>query len=270
MIEDGTIGVWFGNNDYTYVTWTLSVELWASFYVFLLAETVVFYQNRWILYLLPILFLYIPRITDDAGLTHYKFRAEENTSFLDVNLRAYLPLFTYGVAFSDLENLSKYFRPLDSMRDLNFWIKIPINLALIFLFVSYGSLMPDDVCTKRDDGDCTYYNAITFGTNKYTFWFFQTIGAISGFIFALTSEYFQWVLASAPFWFLGQISYTLYLVHLLIIDWGQVELQSHMTDNGVDYDLATLYVFLIFTPVLLLVSWGLEVVIDTPSKNLAH
>jgi hypothetical protein len=43
-----------------------------------------------------------------------------------------------------------------------------------------------------------------------------------------------------------------------------------MTDNGVDYDLATLYVFLIFTPVLLLVSWVLEFGIDTPSKNLAH
>ena len=49
-----------------------------------------------------------------------------------------------------------------------------------------------------------------------------------------------------------------------------VELASHMTDNEVDYDMAVLYVFLIFTPVLLLVSWLLEIVIDTPSKNFAH
>ena len=37
-----------------------------------------------------------------------------------------------------------------------------------------------------------------------------------------------------------------------------------------DYDLSVLYVFLIFTPVLFLVSWGLEVLVDTPAKNFAH
>ena len=34
--------------------------------------------------------------------------------------------------------------------------------------------------------------------------------------------------------------------------------------------MAVLYVFLIFTPVLLLFSWLLEIGVDTPSKNLAH
>ena len=43
-----------------------------------------------------------------------------------------------------------------------------------------------------------------------------------------------------------------------------------MVENGVDYDMAVLYVFLIYTPVLFLFSWGLEVVIDTPAKNFAH
>ena len=40
--------------------------------------------------------------------------------------------------------------------------------------------------------------------------------------------------------------------------------------SGVDFNLAVLYCYLIWTPVLFLFSWGLEVVIDTPSKNLAH
>lgn len=71
LILDGLIGTWFGNNDYSYVTWTLSVELWASYFVFIVAETVVFYKYRWILYVSILLFLYIPRITDDLGYTHY-------------------------------------------------------------------------------------------------------------------------------------------------------------------------------------------------------
>ena len=41
-------------------------------------------------------------------------------------------------------------------------------------------------------------------------------------------------------------------------------------EGGHDYDLAVLYVFLIFTPVLFLLAWGLEALIDTPSKNFAH
>jgi peptidoglycan/LPS O-acetylase OafA/YrhL len=64
LFLDAIIGTWFGNNDYACVTWTLGVELWASFYVYLLAETVVFYRSRWVLYTAAILILFIPRITE--------------------------------------------------------------------------------------------------------------------------------------------------------------------------------------------------------------
>jgi peptidoglycan/LPS O-acetylase OafA/YrhL len=78
------------------------------------------------------------------------------------------------------------------------------------------------------------------------------------------------VLESGPFWFLGKVSYTLYLFHLIVVKWGVLELQAFFVDKGHDYDLACLYCFLIFTPVLMLASWGLEVAIDTPSKLFAH
>jgi tRNA isopentenyl-2-thiomethyl-A-37 hydroxylase MiaE len=71
LLLDGLIGTWFGSNDYTYVTWTLTVELWATYYVYILASTVVYYQNRWILYTIVLLFLYIPKITEDLGYTNY-------------------------------------------------------------------------------------------------------------------------------------------------------------------------------------------------------
>ena len=43
-----------------------------------------------------------------------------------------------------------------------------------------------------------------------------------------------------------------------------------MVEHDIDYDMAVLNTFIIFTPITLLVSWGLEVVIDTPAKNFAH
>ena len=59
----------------------------------------------------------------------------------------YLPLFLIGVIFSDIEHLSKGFgRPLDALRNINFWVKIPINLAFIVIFMFYGSLLGEGKC----------------------------------------------------------------------------------------------------------------------------
>ena len=49
-----------------------------------------------------------------------------------------------------------------------------------------------------------------------------------------------------------------------------MELASHFRDQGVSYGESEIYVFLIFTPVLFLISWILEIVLDTPSKNFSH
>lgn len=48
------------------------------------------------------------------------------------------------------------------------------------------------------------------------------------------------------------------------------ELQYYWVQQGFDYDYAAYYVFLIFTPVLILISWAATLGIDTPSKNLAQ
>ena len=37
LIFDGLFGCWFGDYSYTVAAWTLSVELWSSFFVYLLA-----------------------------------------------------------------------------------------------------------------------------------------------------------------------------------------------------------------------------------------
>jgi len=43
-----------------------------------------------------------------------------------------------------------------------------------------------------------------------------------------------------------------------------------MRGQGVEGNMAALYVFLIYTPVLILLAWILEMLIDTPAKNFAY
>lgn len=88
-------------------------------------------------------------------------------------------------------------------------------------------------------------------------------------ILALTSDVFQWILTSAPIQFLGKISYPFYLIHILFCHWLQRDTYNYMIGEGVSGDEAVIYVFLIWTPVLFLASWVLEILVDRPSKEFA-
>ena len=97
-----------------------------------------------------------------------------------------------------------------------------------------------------------------------------TASAISAISLALTSDAFTWFLASWPIQFLGQISYTLYLVHMLIVDWLMRDTYNYFVDElHYPAEDAVIMIFLIFTPLLLLISWILEVLVDRPSKEFA-
>lgn len=181
-------------------------------------------------------------------------------------------MFVFGVALSDIENinLGDGTRPLDKLRDVSIWWAIPRNLLLIFFFTSYGSYDGEDMCKIHKDYNCDYLWFATAGfyIPKYVCWY---IGAISGVVLALVSDGTQWFLNTSVVQFLGRISYTLYLVHGLFLQWPQHELGLYFV-NELDVPLmeAKLFVFLIFTPVLLLVAWLLELGVDTPAKNFAN
>lgn len=44
FLEDVLIGTWLGNDDYFIAQWTLGIELFASFFIYLIAFTVVHYR----------------------------------------------------------------------------------------------------------------------------------------------------------------------------------------------------------------------------------
>lgn len=89
--------------------------------------------------------------------------------------------------------------------------------------------------------------------------------SVSIVLFALTSEGFQWVFSSWPFIFLGKIAYILNIFHELVIVWMAKDAYNYMVGEGVDPEMTVLYVYLIFTPLLLFVSWILEFLIDKPA-----
>lgn len=69
---------------------------------------------------------------------------------------------------------------------------------------------------------------------------------------------------------MGKISYTFYLSHNFFIEWPQYETKRAFEASGVSTDMAVLYVFLIYTPLLILFSWLLEWAVDTPAKNWSN
>jgi peptidoglycan/LPS O-acetylase OafA/YrhL len=97
------------------------------------------------------------------------------------------------------------------------------------------------------------------------------IAALSIFFLCLTSRWAYIILDSLPFQFLGEISYCLYLLHTLIIEWLMKESQYYWVNNDVtDYDAGAYYVFLIFTPILIVLSWAATKFIDGPCTNLVR
>ena len=71
FLEDSLIGTWLGSNEYTIATWTLSIELIASFFIYLLAFTSIKYRDRYWFYILPILAIWIAKISDGTYFTNY-------------------------------------------------------------------------------------------------------------------------------------------------------------------------------------------------------
>lgn len=240
------------------VTWTLGIEFWATFLVYLIAFTGHAYRGRFFFYTALIFFFWTVEWLGFLNLIPWK----TNRPFKQI------PFFLIGTALADLENMTH--RPLDKIRDLHWGWKIPLNALLAGAFLIWGSIQNEEPtgCINAYGPRCKVYTIASInGFLPYRF----TLAAasISAILLALTSDVFQWILKTAPIQFLGQVSYTLYLVHILFVHWIQKDTYNYFVGEGVEADEAVTYVFLIYTPVLFVVSWALEIVIDRPAKEFA-
>ena len=69
---------------------------------------------------------------------------------------------------------------------------------------------------------------------------------------------------------MGRVSFSLYLVHELFTEWAIVDTYYYFVGNGVKQNLAVLYSWLIFTPILIFTAWVLTVLVDSPAKDFAY
>lgn len=152
FVYAGLIGTWYGETRWFFPAWTLSVELYASYIVYRIADFAIDYRGRYFIYVAFIISI----VAIEAGgfLEYSQFSMfEEKYNF---------PFFIIGVAFADMET-SKY-RPFDRIRNLSLWWKIPLNTVLLALFLAYGSNTNklETHCITGYDEQCTFYRYVTF------------------------------------------------------------------------------------------------------------
>ena len=240
----------------------MGIELFASFFIYIIAFTVVNYRQRLFFVYLPILvFIFSAQFTDRFGITKYKV----------TEAIIHFPMFLIGTIFADMECYPKGQRPLDSLRDLNLGLSILRNVLLLAILLCYGAYPGDSTLHQMPyTGHETFFQVVTFNFNMPKELCLYMAG-IAGMILALTSEATQWLLGTAVFQFFGAISYSLYLIHCLIINWLQYETTKYMVYNDdIPFNHAAGYSFLAYTPVLILVSWLLTITSDEPAKDLAN
>ena len=69
---------------------------------------------------------------------------------------------------------------------------------------------------------------------------------------------------------MGKISFSLYLFHELLTEWAEPDTYLYFISIEVEPNLALFYVWLIYTPLLILISWILTILVDEPSKDFAY
>jgi len=96
LIYAGTLETWYGGWSWIEPTWTLSVEMWATFLIYLVAFTGHQYRGRFFFYLGIIVFFMSMDSLGYFNLVSYAVSRPVKQ----------IPYFIIGVAFSDMENMA--------------------------------------------------------------------------------------------------------------------------------------------------------------------
>lgn len=105
VLYDGLVGTWFGGTRWFFPAWTLSTELYASFWVYLLAEIAREFRGRFYIYFAMMMWTINIEIAGELSP-----KDDLHCSGIELNM----PFFVLGVALADLET-SEY-KTFDKLR----------------------------------------------------------------------------------------------------------------------------------------------------------
>ena len=197
-----------GQNDYFSATWTIGIELFASYVVYMVAVLMMHVERPRIVLIGIIGLLVTPQITDAYEITHY------NVS----KFQFHLPIFLVGMFLSYSEAHPKAKSIFDKVRNWGYFASSLRNIFLLTIFFVYGSNCGKYHCEHLRDGDCTFWVQVTLNW-EIPQMFSLYVAAMAIIVLTLVSETVQKVLMSEWLQFLGRISFSLYLFHEIFLYW---------------------------------------------------
>jgi len=252
MISQGLWGVFLQGQsaylpnvkDYTGALWTITIEFIGSFIVFSFAALFGQLRNRWVFYLVA-LFLFL------------------NTYYL---------AFILGMILADLST---------NKSGLITRIKNPLILIVAFGIVAILGIYPLDLTgTEISSGISSLTTVVTttgpfvdtllfqYGGNISVENFIHIVAAFLLLMLLLNSDWLKAVLSHQIPVFLGKISFSLYLIHMIVIFKFSTFIMTALFDGPVTVINGTI-TLIVTIPVLLGVSYLMYKYVDQPGIILA-
>lgn len=203
VLKDSFVDTWKGSIDYNSAYWTLYIELYASFAVYIVAYIASTFSkdNKWryAVYLAIPVLVWTIMLSDSFNLTNIGIKTSQDQGARKI--MAFLPVFLLGSLLCDLECNDKTNRPLDKLRNLSSNMTIIRDVVLLFLALTYGSYHGTDECDAThlyvNPGTCEYWRIFTLNFSLSQD-FCNIFGAFCLILLGLLSDMFQKFLLARP------------------------------------------------------------------------
>ncbi len=232
MFKNGLIdAVFFYDSSYNPVLWTMTYELYGSFFVFSFALLFGNLKNRYFFYIAAIYLL-------------------SDTFYL---------AFILGMLLADISRYTHFFEKALFQNRL---LKICFLLIGLYL-ASYPAGLSKEVL---ENSIYKFFFPFEYSTLVD---FYHIIGSFFILLTVLLSHKLRIFFASKPFFFLGKLSFSLYLLHLLVIGSFTSWLFIHLL-HYYSYSVSVMISFLLSLPVLLALSLVFYKFVDKSSIQVAN
>jgi peptidoglycan/LPS O-acetylase OafA/YrhL len=231
-----------GQDSYTGVLWTMTIEFIGSFIVFSFASLFGKLRNRWVFYIAAIAFFihtyYLAFILGMILADHYNNESARKARIENPGIL--IGLFIAGILLGTYPSI-----PLVS----NIYTVIG-NAGDLILAIPFAASSP-----------------VSLGIIS-SMEFLYIIGAFLILVVLLNSRLLEELLSSRIPVFLGKISFSLYLIHMVVINTFSFFILEVIFNNQLTFQTG-IFVFLLTLPVLLLASYLMYRFVDMPGITFA-